>query len=180
MGFEHIIFRLQLLRDVNDALEKGDSMQLERAVFRYKTAGISDLVTEEKILEKQHKYERIRAEVVEAAKSKDIDRQDNAIRTCVAYNLEDRGDIGMAKEMLKTLCGTGKVMTENSEVCTDILQQSTHPIVSCIVFFSFIPVCQSFIAVKTEMNVKLLPCFCFIITSAHAFSSDTMESMVEY
>ncbi|PVD22292.1 hypothetical protein C0Q70_18101 [Pomacea canaliculata] len=121
--------RKQLLRDVNDALEKGDSMQLERAVFRYKTAGISDLVTEEKILEKQHKYERIRAEVVEAAKSKDIDRQDNAIRTCVAYNLEDRGDIGMAKEMLKTLCGT--VVYKAIESCQRGELQNVLKRVSC-------------------------------------------------
>lgn len=71
-------------------------------------AGINDPILTQKIRNKQTSYKNMLEEMLNSARERNLDRLNKDLKTCIAANLQNRGDIENAKKVLIALCEQGR------------------------------------------------------------------------
>ncbi|XP_025113812.1 uncharacterized protein LOC112575895 [Pomacea canaliculata] len=95
---------LQCYEELYDWVAKDDERLVEQAAFHVEMADIKDPILNRKIREKKAKFSRMRQEVLAAARDRNVDRLNLALRHCMDSNLDYRGDVEDGKKVLLALC----------------------------------------------------------------------------
>lgn len=99
---------LQVWVNVCDGLAKDDARELEKVACRMSLFGVENADLEEEIQTRRQTYKQLRKDALAAAKDRNFDQLNHALRKCVAVNLQYRGDVEAAMDILMELCEKGK------------------------------------------------------------------------
>ncbi|XP_025111814.1 uncharacterized protein LOC112574770 isoform X2 [Pomacea canaliculata] len=95
---------LQHYEDAWVSVGNDDAGILEKAASMLKMAGINDPILTQKIRNKQTCYKNMLEEMLTSARERNLDRLNKDLKTCIAANLQNRGDIENSKKVLIALC----------------------------------------------------------------------------